>query len=98
MTGIEGFRLDFGRFEVDRDDMEDQGAAHVAATVRQLKERQPTLKVETLIGDFQGKLELVEQARGQREMSFIQICVCRVRFTTIRIYRLYVYIYIRIRM
>ena len=42
--------------------MADQGAGHVAATVRQLKERQPELKVETLIGDFQGKLELVEQA------------------------------------
>lgn len=45
--------------------MADQGAGHVAATVRQLKERQPELKVETLIGDFQGKLELVEQAFRQ---------------------------------
>ena len=26
-------------------------------------ERQPDLKVETLIGDFQGKLDLVEEAR-----------------------------------
>lgn len=46
---------------VDRDDLADQGAAHVAATVRQLKQRQPDLKVETLIGDFQGKLDLVEE-------------------------------------
>lgn len=46
---------------VDRDDLAAQGAAHVAATVRQLKQRQPDLKVETLIGDFQGKLDLVEE-------------------------------------
>lgn len=46
---------------VDRDDLADQGAAHVAATVRQLKQRQSDLKVETLIGDFQGKLDLVEE-------------------------------------
>eukprot|EP00913_Durusdinium_trenchii_P018792 g17659.t1 len=47
---------------VDRDDMADQGASHVAATVRELKQRQPDIKVETLIGDFQGKLDLLEEA------------------------------------
>lgn len=46
---------------VDRDDLADQGAAHVAATVRNLKQKDPNLKVETLVGDFQGKLHLVEQ-------------------------------------
>jgi len=46
---------------VDRDDLPDQGAAHVAATVRNLKTRDPSLRVETLVGDFQGRLELVEQ-------------------------------------
>mmetsp|Transcript_23446 Transcript_23446/g.37718 ORF Transcript_23446/g.37718 Transcript_23446/m.37718 type:complete len:387 (+) Transcript_23446:79-1239(+) len=46
---------------VDRDDLPDQGAAHVARTVRQLKIRQPDIRVETLIGDFQGKLDLVSQ-------------------------------------
>jgi len=46
---------------VDRDDLADQGAAHVAATVRNLKTRDPKLRVETLVGDFQGRLELVEQ-------------------------------------
>ncbi|MEY2742590.1 MAG: hypothetical protein RIS21_958 [Planctomycetota bacterium] len=37
---------------VDRDDLPDGGAAHVAATVRALKERVPGLLVETLLGDF----------------------------------------------
>lgn len=47
---------------VDRDDLSDQGAAHVAATVRELKQRKGSeLRVETLIGDFQGQLHLVEQ-------------------------------------
>mmetsp|Transcript_14120 Transcript_14120/g.29556 ORF Transcript_14120/g.29556 Transcript_14120/m.29556 type:complete len:405 (+) Transcript_14120:62-1276(+) len=46
---------------VDRDDLPDQGAGHVAATVRELKSRNKGLRVETLCGDFQGRLELVEQ-------------------------------------
>lgn len=39
---------------VDRDDLLDGGAAHVAKTVRRIKERCPDLLVETLVGDFQG--------------------------------------------
>jgi len=46
---------------VDRDDLPDQGASHIAATVRNLKEKKPGLRVETLCGDFQGNLNLVEQ-------------------------------------
>ncbi len=37
---------------VDRDDLADGGAAHVAATVTALKTRVPEILVETLIGDF----------------------------------------------
>jgi len=46
---------------VDRDDLPDQGCSHVVATVEELKKRDPRLRVETLVGDFQGRLELVEQ-------------------------------------
>ena len=47
---------------VDRDDLPDSGAAHVAATVRKLKEKtEGKLLVETLVGDFQGNLELVRE-------------------------------------
>jgi lipoic acid synthetase len=45
---------------VDRDDLPDQGAAHVAATVRNLKDSWNG-RVETLIGDYQGKLDLITQ-------------------------------------
>ncbi len=40
---------------VDRDDLPDGGAAHVAETVRRIKHRSPGLRVETLVGDFLGR-------------------------------------------
>jgi lipoic acid synthetase len=45
---------------VDRDDLLDGGADHVARTVLALRERQPDLLVETLTGDFAGKLSDVD--------------------------------------
>lgn len=39
---------------VDRDDLVDGGAAHVANTVRRIRHHAPELLVETLVGDFQG--------------------------------------------
>ncbi len=39
---------------VDRDDLYDGGASHVARTVRRAKELSPTLLIETLVGDFAG--------------------------------------------
>eukprot|EP00213_Chloropicon_mariensis_P005603 CAMPEP_0197470428 /NCGR_PEP_ID=MMETSP1309-20131121/1108_1 /TAXON_ID=464262 /ORGANISM="Genus nov. species nov., Strain RCC998" /LENGTH=424 /DNA_ID=CAMNT_0043007263 /DNA_START=356 /DNA_END=1630 /DNA_ORIENTATION=- len=47
---------------VDRDDIEDQGAGHIAETVRTLKTlSQGKIKVEALVGDFNGKMEDVEK-------------------------------------
>ena len=45
---------------VDRDDLPDGGAAHVAETVRRIKARTPKLRVETLVGDFRGSRGDVE--------------------------------------
>jgi lipoic acid synthetase len=39
---------------VDRDDLLDGGAEHVARTVQRIKHYSPKLLVETLVGDFQG--------------------------------------------
>lgn len=39
---------------VDRDDLLDGGADHVARTVSRIKHYSPSLLVETLVGDFQG--------------------------------------------
>jgi len=45
---------------VDRDDLLDGGASHVARTVSRLKELRPDLLVETLLGDFGGHLDYVD--------------------------------------
>ncbi|KAI8902639.1 mitochondrial Lipoyl synthase [Globomyces pollinis-pini] len=45
---------------VDRDDLPDGGSAHFAETVRLIKQKSPKMLVETLTGDFWGKLECVD--------------------------------------
>ena len=46
---------------VDRDDLPDQGAGHIAKTIANLKTSAPDLLVEALTPDFQGEPELVRQ-------------------------------------
>ena len=46
---------------VDRDDLPDQGAGHFAQTIREIKERDPSILVEVLIPDFQGEPDLVQK-------------------------------------
>lgn len=46
---------------VDRDDLPDLGCGHWVETVKKVRERNPDIKVETLIPDFQGKSELIAQ-------------------------------------
>ncbi len=45
---------------VDRDDLLDGGASHVARTVTRLHELRPDILIETLVGDFAGNREYVE--------------------------------------
>lgn len=45
---------------VDRDDLPDQGAEHIAECVRKILESLPDLLIEVLIPDFQGKTELLD--------------------------------------
>jgi lipoic acid synthetase len=45
---------------VDRDDMEDGGAAIWAATIRAVKEMNPKTTIETLVPDFRGRKELLQ--------------------------------------
>ncbi len=44
---------------VDRDDLPDQGAAHFARIIEEVKKANPHLRIETLAGDFQGKEDLL---------------------------------------
>ncbi|RDZ66295.1 lipoyl synthase [Haloferax sp. Atlit-12N] len=46
---------------VDRDDLPDQGAAHFAETIREIKRRDPEVLVEVLIPDFQGEPDHVRK-------------------------------------
>lgn len=53
---------------VDRDDLPDQGAAHFAATIRELKRAHPRVITEVLIPDFRGSeaaLETLVQAQPE---------------------------------
>lgn len=45
---------------VDRDDLPDLGAAFWANTIREIKAENPTVTLEVLIPDFQGKKELIQ--------------------------------------
>lgn len=45
---------------VNRDDLADFGAGHFAQTVRELKQRKPSILVECLTGDFRGNLDHVD--------------------------------------
>ena len=46
---------------VDRDDLPDQGAGQFAETIREIKRRDPSVLVESLIPDFEGEPELVDE-------------------------------------
>ncbi|MBN4078127.1 lipoyl synthase [Nitrospina gracilis] len=46
---------------VDRDDLIDGGAEHWVKTIQLIRTRCPQMKIETLIPDFQGKMDLVEK-------------------------------------
>ncbi|VAW64372.1 Lipoyl synthase [hydrothermal vent metagenome] len=43
---------------VDRDDLRDGGAAHFVACIAKTREQSPDIKVETLVPDFRGRVEL----------------------------------------
>lgn len=45
---------------VDRDDLADSGAHHLAETISKIKQKKPSLLVEALTGDFQGDLDMVK--------------------------------------
>jgi lipoyl synthase len=46
---------------VDRDDLDDQGAAIWARTITEVKNVNPGTRIEVLIPDFRGKTELIQQ-------------------------------------
>ncbi|WP_349261268.1 lipoyl synthase [Povalibacter sp.] len=57
---------------VNRDDLDDGGAAHFAACVREIKQKNPATAVEALTPDFQGNLTDVETVVGSGLEVFAQ--------------------------
>lgn len=45
---------------VDRDDLADCGTAHVCRCINTIKQKAPHVLLEALVGDFQGRLDLIE--------------------------------------
>jgi lipoic acid synthetase len=43
---------------VDRDDLRDGGASHFSACLKAIREKNPTIKIETLVPDYRGRMEL----------------------------------------
>jgi lipoic acid synthetase len=43
---------------VDRDDLRDGGAAHFADCIRAVRARQPGIRIETLVPDFRGRMDV----------------------------------------
>ncbi|MFQ9621385.1 MAG: radical SAM protein [Enterobacteriaceae bacterium] len=42
---------------VDRDDLRDGGAQHFADCISAIREKSPTIKIETLVPDFRGRMD-----------------------------------------
>ncbi|OMH33655.1 lipoyl synthase [Motiliproteus sp. MSK22-1] len=49
---------------VDRDDLRDGGAGHFADCVREIRKRSPEVRIETLVPDFRGKMDIALNVLG----------------------------------
>jgi lipoyl synthase len=50
---------------VDRDDLRDGGAQHFVDVVRAVRERSPSTRIETLVPDFRGRMDIALEVLGQ---------------------------------
>ncbi|KPI90057.1 putative lipoic acid synthetase mitochondrial precursor [Leptomonas seymouri] len=66
---------------VDRDDLSDGGASHVDRCVRTIKEKNPSLMLEALVGDFHGDLSLVERVASSPLSVYAHNIECVERIT-----------------
>lgn len=69
---------------VDRDDLLDGGAEHVARTVTGIHALRPDLLVETLVGDFNGKMSCVDVLAGVPDVFAHNVEVVRRLQRTVR--------------
>ncbi len=50
---------------VDRDDLRDGGASHFTACIKAVRAHNPTIKIEVLVPDYRGRLELALEVTGK---------------------------------
>jgi lipoyl synthase len=50
---------------VDRDDLRDGGASHFTACIQAVREKNPSIKIEILVPDYRGRLEIALQETGK---------------------------------
>lgn len=66
---------------VDRDDLPDHGASHVHKCISEVKAKSPHVLLEALVGDFTGKLDLVEQVASSPLSVYAHNIECVERIT-----------------
>jgi len=66
---------------VDRDDLPDAGANHVAKCIRAIKDKTPGMLLEALVGDFNGRFELVDLVAGSGLNVYAHNIECVERIT-----------------
>jgi lipoic acid synthetase len=49
---------------VDRDDLKDGGASHFVACIQAVREKNPTIKIEVLVPDYRGRMDVALKATG----------------------------------
>ncbi len=49
---------------VDRDDLKDGGASHFVACLKAIREKSPTIKIETLVPDYRGRMDIALDETG----------------------------------
>jgi len=49
---------------VDRDDLRDGGASHFTACIKAIREKNPTIKIEVLVPDYRGRMEIALAVTG----------------------------------
>ena len=50
---------------VDRDDLRDGGASHFTACIKAIREKNPTIKIEVLVPDYRGRMEIALDETGK---------------------------------
>src|SRR5688572_19647970 len=50
---------------VDRDDLKDGGAGHFTACLKAIREQNPLIKIETLVPDYRGRMDIALAVTGE---------------------------------